>query len=282
MTEHNKTYFSINLSGRLLLFDQPKIMGIINTTPDSFFDGGKYNSTELALKQAEKHLSEGADILDVGGYSSRPGADHISENEEISRTAPVVEAIKKHFPESIISIDTFRAQVAKHAIEAGAEIINDISAGEDDAMMFETVAKLKVPYIIMHKKGRPQNMQHRPEYDNVLLEVTKYLSDKILQLNLLGVNDIIADPGFGFGKSLDHNYELLRSLEHLHQLEVPLLVGVSRKSMIYKALETSPEEALNGSTVLHTIALQKGAHLLRVHDVKAAREVVSLMRRLEF
>ncbi|MBI1185090.1 dihydropteroate synthase [bacterium] len=257
-------------------------MGIINTTPDSFFDGGKYNSTELALKQAEKHLSEGADILDVGGYSSRPGADHISENEEISRTAPVVEAIKKHFPESIISIDTFRAQVAKHAIEAGAEIINDISAGEDDAMMFETVAKLKVPYIIMHKKGRPQNMQHRPEYDNVLLEVTKYLSDKILQLNLLGVNDIIADPGFGFGKSLDHNYELLRSLEHLHQLEVPLLVGVSRKSMIYKALETSPEEALNGSTVLHTIALQKGAHLLRVHDVKAAREVVSLMRRLEF
>ncbi|MFY0673636.1 MAG: dihydropteroate synthase [Bacteroidia bacterium] len=269
--------YSINIKGELFLFDRPKVMGIINVTPDSFFDGGEYNSVDSALKQAEKHLEEGADFLDIGGFSSRPGADDVSFEEELKRIITPIEAIAKEFPKAIISIDTFRAKVAESAINSGAHIVNDISAGEDDEAMFGTISKLQVPYIIMHKQGSPKTMQQNPEYGNVVVEVAKYLSQRILKLNELGVNDIIADPGFGFGKTVEHNYELLNQLDHFHYLDVPILAGVSRKSMINKVLGTKPENALNGTTVLNTIALQKGAHILRVHDVKEAVQAVKLL-----
>lgn len=269
--------YSINIKGRLFLFDQPKVMGIINVTPDSFYDGGNYNNIDSALKQAEKHLNEGAEFLDIGGFSSRPGADDVSVDEELQRVIGPIEAVKKAFPKAIVSIDTFRAKVAEAAIAAGADIINDISAGEDDAFMFETVARLQVPYIIMHKKGNPKTMQQNPAYGNVVVEVAKYLSERVGKLNELGVNDIIIDPGFGFGKTVEHNYELLKELEHFKMFDVPLLVGFSRKSMINKVLGTKPENALNGTTVLNTLALQKGAHILRVHDVKEAVEAVKLV-----
>lgn len=269
--------FSINIKGELFLFDRPKVMGIINVTPDSFFDGGQYNNVDSALKQAEKHLTEGADFLDIGGFSSRPGADDVSFNEELKRVIAPIEAIAKEFPKAIISIDTFRSKVAESAINSGAHIVNDISAGEDDAAMFEMVAKLQVPYIIMHKQGSPKTMQQNPEYSNVVVDVAKYLSQRILKLNELGVNDIIADPGFGFGKTVEHNYDLLNQLDHFHHLDVPILAGVSRKSMINKVLGTKPENALNGTTVLNTIAVQKGAHILRVHDVKEAVQAVKLL-----
>lgn len=273
--------FSINIKGELFLFDRPKVMGIINMTPDSFFDGGQYNNVDSALRQAEKHLAKGADFLDIGGFSSRPGADDVSVEEELKRVTTPIEAIAKEFPKAIISIDTFRSKVAEEAISAGAQIINDISAGEDDELMFETVAKLQVPYIIMHKQGSPKTMQQNPKYGNVVVEVAKYLSQRILKLNELGVNDIIADPGFGFGKTVEHNYEILNQLDHFHHLDVPILAGVSRKSMINKVLGTKPENALNGTTVLNTIALQKGAHILRVHDVKEAVQAVKLLEMLK-
>jgi dihydropteroate synthase len=269
--------FSINIKGELFLFDRPKVMGIINVTPDSFFDGGQYTKIDSALKQAETHLAEGADFLDIGGFSSRPGADDVSPEEELKRVIAPIEAIAKEFPKAIISIDTFRSKVAESAINSGADMVNDISAGEDDELMFETVAKLQVPYIIMHKQGSPKTMQQNPEYGNVVVEVAKYLSQRILMLNELGVNDIIADPGFGFGKTVEHNYELLNHLDHFHHLDVPILAGVSRKSMINKVLGTKPENALNGTTVLNTIAVQKGAHILRVHDVKEAVQAVKLL-----
>ena len=273
--------YSLNIKGNLYSFDRPKVMGIINVTPDSFFDGGRYNSVENALEQAEKHLGEGADFLDIGGFSSRPGADVVSVAEELQRVVDPIKAIKDRFPRAIISIDTFRAQVAEKAVEAGADMINDISAGEDDEQMFETVRDLQVPYIIMHKQGSPKTMQQNPQYENAVLDIAKYLSRRVLKLNELGVNDVIIDPGFGFGKTVEHNYQLLKHLDHFQIFELPILVGVSRKSMINKVLGTKPENALNGSTVLHTIALQKGAHILRVHDVKEAVEAVKLVEQLQ-
>lgn len=273
--------FSMNIKGELFLFDRPMVMGIINVTPDSFFDGGQYNNVDSALKQAEKHLAEGADFLDIGGFSSRPGADDVTVEDELKRVIAPIEAIAKEFPKAIISIDTFRAKIAEAAINSGAHIVNDISAGEDDEAMFEAIAKLQVPYIIMHKQGSPKTMQQNPAYGNVVVDVAKYLSERILKLNELGVNDIIADPGFGFGKTVEHNYEMLNQLDHFHHLGVPILAGVSRKSMINKVLGTKPENALNGTTVLNTIALQKGAHILRVHDVKEAVQVVKLVEMMK-
>lgn len=251
-------------------------MGIINTTPDSFYDGGKSNSIENALKQAKKHLNEGATIVDVGGYSSRPGAAEVTEKEELERVIPVIKAIINAFPEAIISIDTFRSNVAQKAIEAGAAIINDISAGDLDANMFATVAKLNVPYIMMHMQGTPETMQNNPAYKNIIQEITYYFSGRINTLRKLGVNDIIIDPGFGFGKTLEHNYEILGKLNHFQLLGAPVLAGLSRKSMIYKLLNTNAEGALNGTIAANMIALQNGATILRVHDVREAIECVRI------
>ena len=273
--------YSLNLKGKLHTLDRPKIMGILNVTPDSFFDGGKHNNVVHALQRAEMMLHAGADFLDIGGYSSRPGANDVSLEEELERVIAPIKAIKKQFPNAVISIDTFRAEVARQAVAAGADMVNDISAGEDDADMFETIRELQVPYIIMHKQGTPKTMQQNPQYENAVLDIAKYLSRRVLKLNELGVNDVIIDPGFGFGKTVEHNYQLLKHLDHFQIFELPILVGVSRKSMINKVLGTKPENALNGSTVLHTIALQKGAHILRVHDVKEAVEAVKLVEQLQ-
>ena len=266
---------SINCRGNLLFLDEPIVMGILNVTPDSFFDGGKFNSTNAALKRAETILGEGGKIIDIGGYSSRPGADNIAEKDEIKRVIPVIESILKTFPKAIISIDTFRASIAKVAIETGASIVNDISGGEADKKMFATIAKLQVPYILMHMQGSPQNMQANPIYDDVVLNIAKYFSKKVNQLTRLGVNDIILDPGFGFGKTIDHNYEILDRLEEFNVLNLPLLAGLSRKSMIYKKLNITPEESLPETIRLNKIALQKGANILRVHDVKEAVQLNS-------
>lgn len=275
------TAFSLNINGRLHALDRPHIMGILNVTPDSFFDGGQYQRLEAVVQKAGEMLENGADILDIGGYSSRPGAADVSVQEELQRVVEPIKAIKDRYPQALISIDTFRAEVANQAVTAGAHIINDISAGEDDPEMFAAVKELQVPYIMMHKQGSPATMQQNPSYGNVVIEVAKYLSERAFILNEMGVNDLIVDPGFGFGKTVEHNYALLKHLEHFHMLRVPLLVGVSRKSMINKVLGTRPENALNGTTVLNTIAVQKGAHILRVHDVKEARQVVLLCEQLE-
>ncbi|WP_111879562.1 dihydropteroate synthase [Aequorivita sp. CIP111184] len=256
-------------------------MGIINVTPDSFYDGGKTFAKKDILKQAEKMLSEGATFLDIGGYSSRPGADEISEKEEIRRVVEAIKSILKKFPETIISIDTFRSEVAKKAVEAGAAIINDVSGGTLDAEMFKTVGKLNVPYILMHMRGTPKTMTKLNDYKNVTVDVLKDLSEKIARARAEGINDIIADPGFGFAKKREQSFQLLNNLELFQNLDVPILVGVSRKSMIYKTLETSAENALNGTTSLNTIALLKGASILRVHDVKEAVECVKLFENLK-
>ncbi len=268
---------TINCNGNLIDLSTPKTMGILNITPDSFFDGGKYTDALTFIPQVKKMLEEGATFIDVGGYSSRPGADHISEKEEIGRVIPVIELLVHHFPDILISIDTFRSSVAKKAVETGASLINDISGGEMDAQMFQTVADLQVPYILMHIKGTPQNMQKNPSYENVILEINQYFAQKVSQLNALGVHDIILDAGFGFGKTTDHNYEILKNYEILGFRAFPTLVGFSRKSMIYKVLETTPNKSLNGTTILNTFALQKGASILRVHDVKEAMECIQLM-----
>jgi dihydropteroate synthase len=251
-------------------------MGILNLTDDSFFDGGKHNSENKALKQTEKLLEDGATIIDIGAYSSRPNARHISANEEWQRLEINLKNINNEFPSAILSIDTFRSEIAKRSIEAGGDLINDISAGELDGKMFDTIAQLKVPYIIMHMKGTPQNMQDNPQYDCIEDEVKIYFEKKVNQLNEKGVKDIIIDPGFGFGKTLEHNYQLLNRLEHLHALNLPLLAGVSRKSMIYKPLGTDAEHALNGTSIIHTMCLDKGVSILRAHDVREAMECVKL------
>lgn len=271
---------TINCNGRLIDLNEPKIMGILNTTPNSFYDGGRHQSLDLILEKVEKHLAEGADIIDAGGYSTKPGAEIVSEQEEIDRTAPIIEAIVKKYPELIISIDTFRGNVAKEAVKAGAAIINDVSGWELDSNMFNTIVELKVPYILMHMKGTPQTMQNNPEYKDVTLEVNEYFSTKIAQLKAHKVNDIILDPGFGFAKTLEQNYELFNKMEALGFENFPLLVGISRKSMIYKLLETTPQEALNGTSVLNMVALQKGAKILRVHDVKEANETLKIYKAL--
>ena len=267
---------TINIGGKLLNLTTPRIMGVLNITPDSFFDGGKYNSEKEILCQVEKMINEGADIIDVGGYSSRPGAKEVKLSDEIERVIPVIKLIKKEFDKTIVSIDTFRSQVAKKAVNLGASIVNDISGGEIDSNMYKCVSELKVPYIIMHMKGNPSNMQNQRTYKNVVNEVVTNLSKKIFLARQNGIMDIIIDPGFGFGKTLNHNYEILNNLEHFKELDCPILVGVSRKSMIYKPLEIEPNKALNGTTCIHTISILSGANILRVHDVKEAKEVVKL------
>ena len=256
-------------------------MGILNCTPDSFYDGGKYRDADAIKHQVQKMLDEGATFIDIGAYSSRPGADHISTEEELARLLPVLKLVLEQFPTALISVDTFRSKVAQKAIAAGACMINDISGGNADPLMFETVSELQVPYIAMHMQGTPQNMQKNPQYENCTLEILQDFAEKSHQLKLLGLNDIIFDVGFGFGKTQNHNYELLQQLELFHQLDTPILTGVSRKSMLYKPLNTSAEQALNATTVAHTIALQKGSQILRVHDVKEAMEVIKITNLLQ-
>ncbi len=274
LEKNNKT--TINCKGKLIDISSPFVMGIINVTPDSFYDGGKNNSIEAAINQARKHLKEGAIVIDIGGYSSRPGAEEVTEEEELNRTIPVIEAVLIAFPDIIISIDTFRSNVAKKAIEAGAAIINDISAGDLDDNMFSVVAEKQVPYILMHMQGTPEIMQKNPNYKNIIQEIAYYFSEKINALRKKGVNDIIIDPGFGFGKTLEHNYEILGKLNNFQLLNVPVLAGISRKSMIYKLLKVSPQESLNGTIAGNIIALRNGANVLRVHDVKEAAECIRL------
>ena len=271
---------TINCKGKLIDLSQPKVMGILNLTPNSFYDGGKYKDEIQVLNQVERMLDDGATFIDVGAYSSKPNAEFVSEEEELHRLLPIVELLVNKFPEVLLSVDTFRSQVAKKAIENGVAIVNDISAGKLDEKMIETVAKLNVPYIMMHMKGNPKTMQSLTNYEDILKEMIFYFSERIAVARSFGVNDIVIDPGFGFAKTLEQNYEVLQKLELFSMLELPLLVGVSRKSMIYKTLENSPEEALNGTTVLNTIALQKGAKILRVHDVKEAVECVKLLSKL--
>ncbi|WP_291129186.1 dihydropteroate synthase [Flavobacterium sp. UBA7682] len=271
---------TINCLGKLIDLSSPKVMGILNVTPNSFFDGGKYADEKSLLTQVEKMLTEGATFIDIGAYSSKPSAEFVTENEEIERLIPIVKSVLQHFPETLISVDTFRANVAKIAIENGACIINDISAGSLDENMMPTVTELQVPYIMMHMKGNPQTMQSLAQYQNVTKEVLFYFSEKVAQARSMGINDLIIDPGFGFAKTLEQNFEVMNNLELFRMLELPILVGVSRKSMIYKTLDTSAEFALNGTSVLNTIALQKGANILRVHDVKEALESIKLVQHL--
>jgi dihydropteroate synthase len=267
---------TINCKGTLIDLSTPKVMGILNLTPDSFYDGGIFQTEKSILDKVEKMLSDGATFIDIGAYSSRPNAIHISEEEELQRLIPILELLLKTFPEILISVDTFRSNVAQKSIEAGSCMINDISAGEMDKQMFETVAKLQVPYIIMHMKGLPQTMQQNPTYENIITEVMFYFSKKINQLQKLGLNDLIIDVGFGFGKTIEHNYQLLQNLEYFKNLNIPILTGVSRKSMLYKPLNLTANEALNITTVANTIALLKGTSILRVHDVKEAVEAVKI------
>jgi dihydropteroate synthase len=268
---------SINCNGTLIDLTAPKVMGILNCTPDSFFDGGKYNSATAIVNQVEKMLSEGATFIDIGAYSSRPGAKHISEEEELNRILPVIKLLVSEFPAIIISVDTFRSNVAEQCIQSGACMINDISAGDMDLNMFPMIAKLQVPYIMMHMQGTPQNMQQNPTYENVVTDVLYYFSKKIAELHNLGVNDIITDVGFGFGKTVSHNYELLKHLALFKNLEAPMLAGLSRKGMLYKPLGITAESALNATTAANTVALLNGASILRVHDVKEAVETVKIV-----
>ncbi len=267
---------TINCKGSLIDLSTPKIMGILNVTPDSFYDGGSYKNEIEIVAQVEKMIAEGATFIDVGAYSSKPGAEFVSEDEELNRILPVIDLLLNKFPDVLLSIDTFRSEVAKQAIYKGAAIINDISAGMLDDNMLQTIAELQVPYIMMHMKGTPKTMQSLAIYDDVVKEVIFYFSERINATRKLGINDVIVDPGFGFAKSLENNYEIMQNLELFSILELPVLVGISRKSMIYKLLENSAQEALNGTTVLNTIALQKGAQILRVHDVKEAQECVKI------
>ncbi|WP_370579282.1 dihydropteroate synthase [Mucilaginibacter sp. X5P1] len=267
---------TLNAGGKLIDLTTPKVMGIINLTPDSFYADSRKQDTGSALQQAEKMLTDGATFLDIGAYSSRPGAEDISIQEELDRLLPVVEAIVKAFPDAVLSIDTFRAGVAEAAIKAGAHIINDIGGGGLDADMFATIARLQVPYILMHMKGTPQNMNQLAQYEDVFNEVYDYFTDKYHQLKQLGVKDVILDPGFGFAKKTEHSYTLMNRLQDFNVLQLPLLVGISRKNMIYKTLGITAAEALNGTTALNTIALTKGANILRVHDVKEAVEAVRI------
>ena len=269
---------TVNCKGRLLDFNLPVAMGILNITPDSFFEGSRKQTGNELINTANNLLNQGAAILDIGGYSSRPGADFVSEEEELNRVIPAIEQIIQHFPDVIISIDTFRSSVAKAAVEAGACIVNDISSGEDDPNMMATVGKLGVPYIMMHKRGNPQTMQQFAQYENVTQELLTYFIEKIQAAKQQGIRDIIIDPGFGFAKTLEHNYTLLRTLKEFHILGYPLLVGVSRKKMIQLVTHTQANEALNGTTAANTIALMNGADILRVHDVKEAVECINIVK----
>ncbi len=272
----------LNLQGDLIDLKIPRVMGILNITPDSFYEQSRMQADKDILARCQEILDQGGDIIDIGAYSSRPGAQHITPEEEMRRLRHALELINKEFPQAHLSVDTFRADVARMCVEEyGVAIINDIAAGSMDDRMFETIAELKVPYIMMHMQGTPQDMQQKPHYDHMEQEVMKYFSEKVNQLYALGVNDIILDPGFGFGKTVEHNYEMLSWMEDFQTFGLPLLVGVSRKSMIYKLFDTTPQEALNGTTVLHTIALQKGANILRVHDVKEAVETIQILEKMQ-
>jgi len=272
---------TLNCNGQLIDLNTPKVMGILNVTPDSFYDGGRFKDEKSVLNQVEKLLKEGATFIDIGAYSSRPGADFVSEEEELKRLIPIVNAVVNNFPESLISIDSFRSGVIKTAIESGAAIVNDISGGQQDPLMFETVGALGVPYIMMHMRGTPQTMQKMTDYSNVVKEVYTYFSKRIELAKTQQIKDIILDLGFGFSKTLEQNFELLGMLDFYNNLNLPILAGVSRKSMIYKTLNTTADQALNGSTALHMVALQKGAKLLRVHDVKEAMECIKLHKALQ-
>ncbi|MGB2363649.1 MAG: dihydropteroate synthase [Flavobacteriales bacterium] len=271
------TPITIDCNSKLLDLSTPAIMGILNLTDDSFYDGGQHNSIKKALLQTEKMLDDGAKIIDIGAYSSRPKAKHISLDEEWQRLEKTLQIINKEFPQAILSVDTFRSEIAWRSVDNGADIINDISAGNLDLEMFDIVADLNVPYIMMHMQGTPQTMQDNPHYNCIEKEVVNYFLNKVKTLQQKGLSKIIIDPGFGFGKTLEHNYQLLNNLEELHTLELPLLVGVSRKSMVYKVLETDAKNSLNGTTAIHTLCLSKGASILRVHDVKEAVECVKLI-----
>tara|TARA_X000000368_G_scaffold97094_1_gene74621 strand:- start:4310 stop:5134 length:825 start_codon:yes stop_codon:yes gene_type:complete len=266
---------------KLLDLSSPVIMGILNVTPDSFYDGGFYDNEKKVLSQVKKMIDQGARIIDVGGYSSRPGADDITANLELERVLPIVKLIKENFPEVLISIDTFRSEVAKQCVKNGADIVNDISGGSLDSKMFEIVADLGVPYIMMHMRGNPSNMMNKTDYENVINEIEEYFKQKIELAESFGINDIIIDPGFGFSKTTKQNFDILNNLNFLNKLDRPLLIGVSRKSMIYKTLGISPIDSLNGSTVLHTISLLNGAKIIRTHDVKEARECIRLVNELK-
>lgn len=269
--------FTLNCKGRLLVVDKPLVMGIINTTPDSFYEGSRFMDMQDILRQIEMMLQDGADILDIGGQSTRPGSSQVGVAEEIERVIPVIETIALHFPDAIISIDTYHAQVAQKAIEAGASIVNDISGGDLDKAMLETVGALGVPYVCMHTKGTPENMQKQAVYDDLTREVLDHFIRKIDQCRKAGIKDVIIDPGFGFAKTIRHNFELLRNLGSLQMLDCPIMVGLSRKSTIYKTLGTDAAGALNGTTVMNTIAILNGANILRVHDVKEAVEARALI-----
>lgn len=273
---------SINLRGAIYNFDKPKIMGILNVTPDSFYDGAKYASQSDLLARVREMIEEGVNFIDLGACSSRPGAGIISEEEELSRLEPSIKNIRKEFPDIFLSIDTFRSGIARRMVrDFGADIINDISAGTIDPKMFETMADINVPYIIMHMQGNPQNMQDKPEYGMVVKDILKFLSQKKHELNLIGVKDIIIDPGFGFGKTLDHNYKILADLNAFALLEVPVMVGISRKSMISRLLNIDPEDTLIGTSAAHSYALINGADILRVHDVKAAKETIEIIQKIK-
>lgn len=273
---------SLNCKGTLIDFNTPKVMGVINTTPDSFYDGEKPKDTNSILRLASQMLEDGATFLDIGGYSSRPSAKAVAEEEELHRILPAVEAILKRFPKAIISIDTYRSKVAKEAVLHGAAMINDISAGLLDKNMLETVARLKVPYIMMHMRGTPQTMQaaENTAYKNLITDIYHYFTERIAQARALGIEDVVIDLGFGFAKTREQNYQLLDQLEAFKTLDVPILTGVSRKSMIYKTLNIEASEALNGTTVLHTVALERGTNIIRVHDVKEAMECIRILQEL--
>ncbi len=277
----NHEIYKIKCGDAILNMKSPVVMGILNVTPDSFYDGGRYNCESSILDRAIQIINEGAAIIDLGAYSTRPGAKNVSAEEEYERMAPAVEILRKNFPEAILSIDTFRAEVARKIVEQfGACIINDISGGTIDEEMFGTVADLKVPYIMMHIQGTPQTMQKNPQYDNLMEDISLFFSQRIEQLKQLGVEDVILDPGFGFGKTIDHNYEIVANLDHFQQFNLPILAGLSRKSMIYKFLGGSPETSLNGTSILNTMCLERGANILRVHDVKEAVVCVKLVEKV--
>lgn len=267
---------TLNIGGRLLHLTGPKIMGILNVTPDSFYDGGRYDSESTILEQTEKMMKHGATFIDVGGYSSRPGAEDIQPAEEIRRISKAIQLIVKNFPQAVISIDTFRSEVAKAAVQEGARMINDISGGEQDPGMLNLVASIEIPYVIMHMRGNSKTMSQLTHYENLMKDITDFFHRKLHQMNVLGIKDVIIDPGFGFAKTIEQNFTILNSLDYLKILNRPILVGLSRKSMIWRTLSTTPEYALNGTTCLNTIALLKGASILRVHDVKEASEVCRL------
>jgi dihydropteroate synthase len=272
---------TINCKGNLINLDSPKVMGILNVTPDSFFDGGSYKNEISIIKQVEKMLTDGATFIDIGAYSSRPGADFVSEDEELKRIIPIVKLLLNEFSEINISIDTFRSKIAKEAIIHGAALINDISAGHLDNQMFDIIAKYQVPYIMMHMRGTPKTMQQQTNYDNLVVDILKYFSEKITEAHSKKINDIIIDPGFGFAKTLEQNYEVMQKLNLFKTAKKPILVGISRKSMIYKLLENDAKNALNGTTTLNTFALIEGANILRVHDVKEAIECIRITEQLK-